>query len=556
MKTEQSSKTTTRPILNPRLEIGSDTFCGNQIELAQIHIHSDGRSKSRSASVILIPPIEFAWNYHAGVKVYEDDELILTGICSEATPTEEGGVNLELWGPFWQLDRTTLQRFGTFGMSNKENLYWVSKLGNPTKSHFVEGLKLDNTLRKFVFAVPLKNLNSSGSFHLLATDAGIASHEYENVFDPILAKFEETQNEPVWNRDNPKLFGIVYAETLLEADNIARDRAELMLDIINLALRTGMSHFKTRYEGNLIAFNAETTLTPVSLHPWIIVRERSMDKGWIRKIPTTKLEAEISLDKTLDRINFFLSKFSKASQSGDVYDQLGSRQLPRREQRLLRGINRSLRWLNIASSEKDVRDSFTASWVALESILNAIKYPGVFDGERAALKNEIKTKIRKIPLPNMIHESLAITTDMLESRILRNDWSLPRKLLIFAESTGLQLKPDDKQLVNKLSRARNGILHGESDNPDLSYELVNRLKYLVERLIVGASIGGYQDLEDSIHKIHVGTIGPEGGGAPITIDGREDVPYQLHVKRNREGDLVCEWIAEGNIYSDNNTEFV
>ena len=45
------------------------------------------------------------------------------------------------------------------------------------------------------------------------------------------------------------------AENFLQADH-AEDRAELMVGIINLALRTGMSHFQTRYGSELIAFSA------------------------------------------------------------------------------------------------------------------------------------------------------------------------------------------------------------------------------------------------------------------------------------------------------------
>ena len=233
-----------------------------------------------------------------------------------------------------------------------------------------------------------------------------------------------------------------------------------MVVIINLALRTGMSHFDTRYSGDLIDFDAETSLEPVSLHPWIMIRETSQLKGWVRVIPTAKLESEISLDNSLERIRFFLSKFDRASESGDVHDQLGRRQLSAREKRLSSGIKRTLRWLNIASGEDDERDRFTATWIALESILNSITYPGVFDGERSALKDEITREVRKVSLPSTSRQSLDITKDMLENRILQNNWSLPRKLPIFAESLGVNLKPDDKKLVGMLSRARNTILHG------------------------------------------------------------------------------------------------
>ena len=329
-----------------------------------------------------------------------------------------------------------------------------------------------------------------------------------------------------------------------------------MVGIINLALRTGMSHFETRYGGEPIAFGAETSLTPVSLHPWIIIRELSQVKGWIRKLPTAKLEAETSLDDSLDRIRFFLSEFSGASESGDIHDQLDRRQLSARERRLLLGATRALRWLNTASSEEDIRDRFIATWIALETILNAITYPGVFEGDRAPLKDEIKREVRRIDIPDTTQEALAITTEMLENRILQNNWSLPRKLPIFAESLGIKLEQKDKKLIGKLSRARNKILHEGDGSPNLSQEQVNELRYLVERLIVGVSIGGYEDVEDGIHAFHIGMIGPEGGGAPISIDGKDDVPYEFRATRNDQGQLVGEWIAEGKIYSDRNVELV
>ena len=79
-----------------------------------------------------------------------------------------------------------MRGFGSFGMSDKECFYWLVKLTNPIKDPVVEGLELDDTLRPFMFAVPLKNLESSGKGLLLTTDTGIASHEYDNVFEQIL----------------------------------------------------------------------------------------------------------------------------------------------------------------------------------------------------------------------------------------------------------------------------------------------------------------------------------------------------------------------------------
>ena len=100
-----------------------------------------------------------------------------------------------------------------------------------------------------MFAVPLQNLKSSAKVILLTADTGIASHEDENVFRPILTQFKEVEGVLAWSDENPKIFGTIFAENLLQADQTARDRAELMIGIINLALTTGMSHFDTRYRG-------------------------------------------------------------------------------------------------------------------------------------------------------------------------------------------------------------------------------------------------------------------------------------------------------------------
>ena len=553
------TKTTTRELLNPRLEIGGETFSGTSLDSAQVHLHEEKSSGFISASVTLNPPVKARWDYHAESRLCEDSELQFVGNCSRATHQKDGALQLTLSGPAWYFDRTILQYISFLGMAHQECVYWLEKFTSTitgTIGSIVEGLELNTTLRPFMYAVPLKNLKSSGKGLVLTTDTGIDPREYENILKPILTQTKEIKEETVWTDDTPKIFGTVFADNLLQADHIARGRAEFMVGIINLALRTGMSHFETRYSDELLEFDAVTSLEPVSLHPWIIIRETSHEKGWIRKIPTARLESEISLDDSLDRIRYFMSKLFRASESGDVHDQQGRRQLSAREQRLSSGIKRALRWLNIASREDDEGDRFTATWIALESILNSITYPGVFDGRRATLKVDIRRELRKISLPSTARQSLAISTNMLENRILQNSWSLPRKLTIFAESLGINLKPDDEKLVGMLSRARSSILHGGDDSPSLPKQQVDRLSYLVERLAVGASIGGYEDLEDGIHEFRIGTIAPEGGDAPISIDGTEDVPYERRNFKDDAGQLKMEWIAEGKIYSDKNMKIL
>ena len=553
---DRSRSTTSTRIVNPRVQIGSESFAREQIASADIHIHEDTSLQMKSASLTLNPPFDGRWNYHAEVKIYSNDDLVLTGLCSEVRLGQEGGLQLECWGSFWHFDKVRMQGFGTFGMTNIENLYWVVKLMSPNREPDIEGLELDDTPRPFTFAIPLNNLQSSGMGGILTTDTGIASHEYDNAFGPILEQFTALEEESAWRKDNPKLFGVVIASNLLRAEYAARRRAELVVGIINLSLRTGMSHFETRYSAEPLTFDAERGLTPVSLHPWIIVRETSQVKGWVRKIPALKVNSEINLEDSMERIRLFLSEFHHTIAVGDIHDQLGKREMSPRERRLSVGARRAVRWLDTASGEEEIRDQFAAIWIALEAILNAIRYPGVFDGQRAEVRNEIKGRLRGIALPPASQESLAITINMLENRILQNSWSLSRKLRIFSESLGISITPDDRTLVRKLNELRNIVFHEGEDSPSLSQEQVNGLRYLVERMIVAVSIGGYEDLEDSTYEFHIGPVEPEGGAAPITIDGKEDVPYEFRLTKNKQGQFVGEWIAEGKIYSDKNIEIV
>ena len=128
MSTPPDEKTTTNRIINPRLEIGNESFSEHQIESAQIHTHEDDHSRFRSASVTLNPPFEGRWDYHEIVRVYEGDDLLLTGTCSEAKLAEEGRLHLKLWGLLWHLERTNLQGLGTFGMSGRERFYCGRKV--------------------------------------------------------------------------------------------------------------------------------------------------------------------------------------------------------------------------------------------------------------------------------------------------------------------------------------------------------------------------------------------------------------------------------------------
>ena len=546
---DRPSKTITRLIRRPGLEIGNETFTSEQIKEARISFRIDEFMESRSASVILNLPAKSRWDYHAEVKLYEEKGVILTGICTEAKQDEEGNLRLALAGPFWKLERTRTGSFETFGMRQRESLYWMMRLASPDRAPVFTGLDLDTSTRPFVYAIPLRGLSEFDKGLLLAGDTGITSKENDSVFNKILEGAESVREVEAWQQDCPRVFGVVIAEDFIQAERFALERANSMVGIVNFALTTGISHFETRYNSEPLQFHAENSFSPVALYPWIAICEAAEPKGWIRHTSPAKLEANKVPDSSLERIQFFLSKFFSAGQPGDIHDQTGRRRFPDREQKLLTRTKRALHWLNLASEEGDIRDKFAATWTSLESVLNSIKYPGVFDGERAAVKRAIRKRIGEIALPNETNSLLSITTDMLLNRALQDQWPLTRKLSIFGDSFGITLEKGDIELVGKLSRARNDVFHEGEYAPDVSYEQVVQLKHLVERLVAGTSIGGYLDLEGQPHRFQFGDIGPEGGGAPLSIDGK-DVDWELHMFRDFKEQLVAEWIVEGKIYTE------
>ncbi len=469
----------------------------------------------------------------------------------EAKIDEQGNMLLTLHGPFWTLERTRLGSFETFGMSRTEYLYWMLKLSSPERDPVFQGLELDTSPRPFLYAIPIRGLPNFSKDLILAGDTGITSKENDNVFSSILEEAESIQGEEAWSADCPRIFGVVIAENPVEAERLASDRARTLIGIINFGMTTGMSHFETRYSKEPLSYSAATSLSPVSLHPWITISEVSETKGWVRKTLPATLEPEREPDNSLKRIEFFLSRFFSAGKPGDIYDQTGQRQFPDREQKLLTRTERALHWLNIANGGEDNRDKFMAIWTSLEAILNSIKYHGVFDGERASVKKSLRRGIKEIDLPIETNKLLSIKIDMLLNRALQNEWPISSELSIFANALGITLERDDIDLVGKLGRLRGNVFHEGENNPNVTAEQVSQLKHLVERLVAATSIGGYEDIEDRPHRFQIGEIGPEGGGAPLSIDGK-DVDWKIHMYRDNDGEAIVEWLAEGKIYTRQN----
>ena len=377
------------------LWFGNDYFPTETIKELQFEEHMEGNQIIASASAVVFPSSDIKWDYHSRTVLTGPEGLAHTGICVEAERREDGSIKFSFLGNTWDLERSFIKGINVFGMSNLEIAYWLPLLTGFVSRVEMPGLTLNNELRPFLYTVPLKGLTAKGKVKsFFMRDFGVSSDEDDDVFRPILDESDLAKSEPVWEPEIPKAWGVVFAHDLLEAERLALTRARFTADMISFALRTGISHYITRYGSEALEWDANIGKSAVSLHPWLLILEQQDKKGWIRTIPLTEQNPQIDLEDGYERISFFAERFLEVSEAGDFQEQAGRRILSDRERKMAAGVQRSLRWLGIASNEESLSDQFIATWIALESVLNSIHYPGVFQGARRIFRDSISKGIK------------------------------------------------------------------------------------------------------------------------------------------------------------------
>ena len=537
------------------LSFGDNRLENESIRRARLEERLEGNQVVKSGSVDVCLPKDVTWDYHSTAHFQGPKNLQHKGVCVKATRQEDGTMRLTFEGTLTEFTRSTVKNIEFFGMSPLETIYWFPLLTGLVRGVEVPGLRLDKELRPFLYAVPLKGLTVTGSKKdLMFLDFGIVSGDNDDLFQPLLNNSKIGKTESVWCSDVPKARGVVIAKDLIEAEQLALERAQFTADLVNFALRSGISHFQTRFESLPLEWDVETGRASVTLEPWIVFLDQKHNKGWLRTVPLVDLESTVDLESGYERIVFFAERILDASGAGDLADQAQKRVLSDRERKLSNGVQRALRWLNIAWNEGSMDDQFIATWISLESILNSADLPKVFEGERKSVSTALKQAISDVSFPQNVNPSLNITLEMIQGRLLQNQWPLRTKLLLFADAFGIRLKPGDTKLVASLSKIRNKLFHDGRREHLVTSDELRQLQYLVERLIAAASVCGYADLEERCrYELQFGEIGPEGGAAPLTLNGR-DVSYTYWLVDDGRGDQIEEFVIEGKIYSRHNSD--
>ena len=527
-------------------------------ELAELKVkkHRQRNHWYRTASAVIAPTAaqKERWDYRTEVAITERGQGLLRGTCVGGKRLPDGSVEFDFHDASLELERKSIEHLGFFGMINKEQLFWIPQLiGLPEP--YVPDFNPDKKLRPFIYGVPIEGLNLEGQKKIVyVNDLGVVAGEADTTIYPIIEKLKLQDQFPLWKRETPKASGVVMACTLLEAEQLALQRASLTVDLINFTLKAGVSHWENRRHIEVLEWDQETTGVDVRLSNWILVREVQAVRGWVRVPMINTGDSSIGLDTIYDRLMVFLERFKTVTTLGDISSQAGRRPLSKTEKTLIDGIQRALHWYGIASRERDRLDRFLAIWITLEAVLDCVSYPGVFDGERQKVREFLNDSIENAPYPKEGDSMLGVSSDVLKGRLLASEWPLSRRLELFAKSFKISLQEGDTALARELGRLRGQVLHYGKHETVIPEPQLREMEYLTERLIIAASVCAYMKLEDKQkHTLHILPIGPEGGAAPLLLDGRS-VAYELYVKWTETGEQREEWIIDGLVYDENNSE--
>ena len=366
-------------LVDSSLCFGNDCLSGEAIQSLKFNERLEGNHIVKSSSATVVVPDEVRWDYHAETDLQGPQDLNHKGVCVRAEWQKDGSMNFSFEGYLWEFKRSSVRNIEIFGMSNLEAAYWFPQLTGLVRGVEVPGLSLDEEFRPFLYAVPLQGLTAAGTREFFFfRDFGVTSGDKDDVFQPLLDNSNIGKTESAWASDVPKAWGVVFARDLIEAEALALNRARFTSDLISFGLRSGISHFETRYESEPLEWDVDIGRSRISLEPWIMLLDQRNRKGWIRTIPLVESDSTIDLEDGYERISFFAERFLDASEAGDFIDQTNKRILSDRERRLSAGIQRSLRWLSIASNEEGVGDQFIATWISLGIDIERHRIPGRF----------------------------------------------------------------------------------------------------------------------------------------------------------------------------------
>ena len=495
-----------------------------------IYIQDESPTRlTRRAESTLRPDLVKRWSYHQTLEIYRGDRCLDRGRCVGASWLDLKKLKIH-WRDFsWDLDHVMLRRCVTLNMKGAEQAYWLVRLMHDGENPNVLEYVPENTPRPFRYAVPLTGLSNDDSDRLIGhSDFGVTSSDAGDPTNRLIEQLTKNVDDDSWAADVPKVFGVVMARSPLEAEDHALRRARFAADLLTFAMQAGASHFDTMHDTQHLNWSAPDAVATVSTRPWLLLVEAATLKGWVRSVPLTFVDKRARLKETRERVRVFFQNFRRVAEFGDVAEQLQDKAPSARENRIARAVQTAVHWLSEAARMSEDNYRLLPIWTALEAVLSAIEYPPVFDRRRGQMKKRLLATIDGLEDAGMKTEEVEDLKNLLKSRLSNNAWPIRTQLELFANAFGIQLHVGDTKVVKRLSRVRGKAVHtGDADKEGLGCE-IRQLKYLVERLIMAASVCAVRaTASDGRHKVRIVGVEPGAtGAATIYIDDKE-VSYVL-----------------------------
>ena len=466
-----------------------------------------------------MPEADQRWSFHHTLEIYRRNQCVDRGLCTRAIWNQNERLDVR-WNDFsWEMNIIHVRRLVMLNMAGSEHAYWLVRLVHPGENPNVLGYAPDTTLRVFRYAVPLTGIANSDTGRLIGhSDFGLTSSDSRDPVNELIGRLTEKADEESWSVRVPKVFGTVVAGTPLEAETHALGRARFAADLITFALQTGASHFDTLHDSERLDWDAVLSKSTVSIRPWLLLFEEKTLKGWVRPIPLTFTDANPELGAARGRVQTFFDRFQRIAKEGDTTDRLQSGLRTDRERRIAKAVQTAVHWLSEAARRSDEEYQLLPVWTALEAVLGAIKYPPVFGSGRGNVKRVLLAAIARIEEEEEGESDVPrLSKELLRNRLLDNTWPVRTRLESFAKEFGIRLHKGDTKAGETSVPEREGRRCTRVIMRQTTLVVrVAQLKYLVERLIMGASVCGivrhtWEDEAGAMNPLHenlkIGTLG-------------------------------------------------
>ncbi|MFZ3060807.1 MAG: hypothetical protein WA102_13855 [Candidatus Methanoperedens sp.] len=313
--------------------------------------------------------------------------------------------------------------------------------------------------RNFSIICPILNLNIPNSFSI-SDVTFFNSGQSED--DKIIENSKHGKVDYRWNTKNVRAKTIIKAKSFFEAIQIGFSKISRTVDFIRLRVDHSFP-FQINDKLNPLSFNIEKQYSRFELTTQVYCRDNS-----------TKHALITDMDILIGHPLFFL--YDPDEYFVEFYEKFkniiskSTQELTKKES----GIVSSLHWLSLAINTTNRLDKLLYLWNALEFIVSESKTKEKFN------KSNKKAIINKIKELDLTVEQIEIIEEKIQQL---NESPLMIKLRNEIYRNNIDLDPNELEILKKLRKIRNDVIHGKTIN-EINTEELEKFISIIERLLV------------------------------------------------------------------------